>query len=115
MRLIRLYVKNNGILKNFVLDFPQKPDNNISVFIGENGSGKTTVLESITKIFSWFVNNEKPTFEFELEYQVRLEDKIMDSSTWSEFKTDYIWVKLFSNKDIVDIECNIAETVLNEL
>lgn len=115
MRLIRLYIKDNGILKDFTLDFPQKPDNNISVFIGENGSGKTTVLESITKIFSWFVNNEKPAFDFELEYQVRLEDKIMDSSTWSEFKTDYIWVKLFSNKDIVDIECNIAETVLKGL
>lgn len=112
MRLIRLYIKKNGILKDFVLDFPQKPDNNISVFIGENGSGKTTVLESITKIFSWFVNNEKPAFEFELEYQVRLGDKSVDSSTWSESKANHIRVKLFSNKDIVDIECYFADTVL---
>jgi len=115
MRLIRLYIKESGILKDFTLDFPQKIDNNISVFIGENGSGKTTVLESITKIFSWFIRNEKPEFEFELEYQVRVEDKIMESSTWSEFNTNYIWVKLFSNKEIVDIECNIGETVLNGL
>ena len=50
MRLIRLYIKESGILKDFTLDFPQKIDNNISVFIGENGSGKTTVLESISKI-----------------------------------------------------------------
>ncbi|MGD9492083.1 MAG: AAA family ATPase [Bacteroidales bacterium] len=115
MRLIRLYIKENGILKDFTLDFPQKIDNNISVFIGENGSGKTTVLESITKIFSWFIRNEKPEFEFELEYQVRVEDKLMESNTWSEFNTNYIWVKLFSNKDIVDIECNIGETVLKGL
>ena len=115
MRLIRLYIKENGILKDFTLGFPQKYDNNISVFIGENGSGKTTVLESITKIFSWFIRNDKPEFEFELEYQVRVEDKIMESSTWNEFNTNYIWVKLFSNKDIVDIECNIGETVLKGL
>lgn len=115
MRLIRLYIKENGILKNFTLDFPQKLDNNISVFIGENGSGKTTVLESISKIFSWFIRNEKPEFEFELEYQVRVEDKLMESSTWSEFNINYIWVKLFSNKDIVDIECNIGEVVLKGL
>jgi len=115
MKLISLHINNNGILKDFNLNFPQKADNNISVFIGENGSGKTTVLESITKIFSWFIKNEKPTFEFVLEYQVRLEDKIMDSSTWSEFKTDYIWVKLFSKDDIIDIECNLAETHLKGL
>ncbi len=115
MRLIRLYIKENGILKDFTLDFPQKIDNNISVFIGENGSGKTTVLESITRIFSWFIRNEKPDFEFELEYQVRVEDKLMESSTWSEFNTNYIWVKLFSNKEIVDIECSIGETVLKGL
>jgi len=115
MRLIRLYIKESGILKDFTLDFPQKIDNNISVFIGENGSGKTTILESITKIFSWFIRNEKPEFEFELEYQVRVEDKLMESNTWSEFNTNYIWVKLFSNKDMVDIECNIGKTVLKGL
>jgi len=115
MRLIRLCIKENGILKDFNLDFSQKIDNNISVFIGENGSGKTTVLESITKIFSWFIRNEKPEFEFELEYQVRVEDKLMESSTWSDFNTNYIWVKLSSNKEIVDIECNIGETVLKGL
>lgn len=115
MQLRRLYIKDNGILKEFNLDFLPKIENNISVFIGENGSGKTTVLESITKIFSWFIRNEKPDFEFELEYQVRLDDKIMDSSTWSEFKTDYIWVKLFSNNDIVDIECNLGEITLKGL
>ena len=115
MRLRRLYIKENGILKDFTLDFPQKIDTNISVFIGENGSGKTTVLESITKIFSWFIRNEKPEFEFELEYQVRVEDKIMESSTWSVYNTNYILVKLFSDKEVIDIECNIGETVLKGL
>ncbi len=115
MKLIRLFIKENGILKDFTLNFPKKIDNNISVFIGENGSGKTTVLECIAKIFSWFIRNEKPEFEFELEYQVRVEDKIIESSTWSEFHTNYIWVKLFSDKEMVDVNCNIGETVLKGL
>lgn len=112
MRLIRLYIKENGILKDFTINFPPKNGNNISVFIGDNGSGKTSVLESINKIFSWFIRNEKPEFEFELEYQVRVEDKLMESNTGSEIRTNGTWVKLFSNIDIVDIECNIGEAVL---
>ncbi len=114
MQLRRLYIKDNGILKEFTLDFLPKIDNNISVFIGENGSGKTTVLESITKIFSWFIKSEKPGFEFELEYQVRL-DEVQENSFGGSFKTDYIWVKLFSKDDLIDIECNIGETVLKGL
>lgn len=114
MRLIRLYIKNNGILKDFTLNFPQKEDNNISVFIGENGSGKTTVLESIAKIFSWFINNEKPSFEFELEYQIHHDDTI-EASYGGEFSINDIWVKLFSKKDFVDIECNIGDTYINGL
>ncbi|HZK94830.1 MAG TPA: AAA family ATPase [Prolixibacteraceae bacterium] len=115
MRLIRLYIKEMGILKDFTLEFPQKAENNISIFIGENGSGKTTVLESITKIFSWFIRDEKPAFEFELEYIVRLDEKIDESNTWSEFRTDYIYVKLFSLGEIVEIECQIADKTLKGL
>jgi predicted ATP-binding protein involved in virulence len=112
MRLIRLYITEQGILKDFNLEFSQNPENNISVLIGENGSGKTTVFESITKIFSWFIRDEKPAFEFELEYIVRIDEKIQESSTWSEFKTNYIYVKLFSKNDVVEIECQIADNTL---
>ncbi|MEE4198849.1 MAG: AAA family ATPase [Bacteroidales bacterium] len=112
MQLVDLHIKENGILKNFTLDFLKKSNNNISVFIGENGSGKTTVLESIIKIFSWFIKNEKPAFEFELNYIVRLDETIKESSAFISSTTDYILVKLFSNNDIVDIECNIGDVFI---
>lgn len=115
MRLTRLYIKEQGILKDFTLYFPENFENNISVLIGKNGSGKTTVIACITYIFSWFIKEEKPDFEFELEYSIRLDERIEESSTWSEFKTDYLYIKLFSSGDIIDIECKILENTLKGL
>lgn len=114
MKLKRLYIKEYKILKDFTLDFPQNYDNNISVFIGENGSGKTTVLESITRIFSWFIKSDKPAFEFELEYFVRLED-IQKTNYGGEFEINYIWVKLFTSNNTVEIECKLGETFIKGL
>jgi len=113
MKLKRLYIKEYGILKDFVLEFPEKTENNISIFIGENGSGKTTVLEAITKIFSWFINEDEPKFEFELEYYFWLTETIDESTTTSVSKTDPIEVKLFSSKNFVDIKSVVAGKSLN--
>lgn len=33
------------------------PNDNLTVIIGNNGAGKTSILEAITKSLSWFVNN----------------------------------------------------------
>lgn len=47
MRIKSLKVEDFFILKNFKIDF----NNNFSVIIGENGSGKSTILELIADIF----------------------------------------------------------------
>ena len=112
MKLKRLYIKEYGILKDFVLEFPEEAENNISVFIGENGSGKTTVLEAITKIFSWFINGDNPKFEFKLEYRIRFSEIIEDTTTTGESRIDYIEVKLYSSSNIVEVDCHIADKIL---
>jgi len=118
MQIKKIHIENYKILQNFTLLFPPVFNENgdkklISVFIGENGSGKTTLLEAIIKIFSWFINDEKPEFEFEFEYIVRLEEKIEESYTFSEFKTDYIFVKLFSEPKNVGVICEIADKTIS--
>ena len=47
MRIKSLKVKDFYILKDFEIKF----NNNLSVLIGENGSGKSTILELIADIF----------------------------------------------------------------
>ena len=72
MRIKSLKVKDFYILKDFKIDF----NSNLSVLIGENGSGKSTILELIADIFGhlykYFVlGKNKSTFidNYEIEYE----------------------------------------------
>ncbi|PJB58246.1 MAG: hypothetical protein CO098_09675, partial [Bacteroidetes bacterium CG_4_9_14_3_um_filter_41_19] len=53
MQLKRLYIKEYKILKDFTIEFPYDFNKYISVFIGANGSGKSTILEALADILSW--------------------------------------------------------------
>lgn len=57
MKIKSIYIKDIRALKDFKIDF----NNNINVLIGENGLGKTTILETIYNIITAnesFVENE---------------------------------------------------------
>ncbi len=71
MQLKRLYIKDYKILKDFTIEFPYDFKKYISVFIGANGSGKSTILEAIAKIFSSLFLKQTPKFDFELEYSIK--------------------------------------------
>jgi predicted ATP-dependent endonuclease of OLD family len=81
MQILRLKVEKYNILNDFEIEFKD----NISVFIGENGSGKSTILEALLLIFRaahlQFVEGKEkkqdsevdsPLF-VEVEYQINLE------------------------------------------
>ena len=63
MRLKSLYIKDYKILQDFHINFTS----NLSVLIGENGSGKSSIIECLAYIFGhlhkFFVLNDK-TAEF---------------------------------------------------
>lgn len=94
MQLKHLYIKDYKILKDFHIDFPYDFKKYISVFIGANGSGKSTILEAIAQIFSNVYLNEKAKFGFELEYSVRLDNITEETFNSGEFHIAYILVKL---------------------
>lgn len=48
MKIKSIYIKNIKALKDFKIDF----NNNVNVVIGENGLGKTTILETIYNIIT---------------------------------------------------------------
>jgi predicted ATP-binding protein involved in virulence len=91
-----LYINNYKLLKDFTINFSK----DVSILIGINGSGKSSILECVAQIFSDAYLHEKSKFGFKLEYELRLEEIIEQTSTTSEFKTDYIKVEIFAkNKD----------------
>lgn len=61
-RISRLEVNNIGPFGHMVVDFPEKPADmdhcaEIHILTGENGTGKTTVLEMLTSGIIPFINN----------------------------------------------------------
>ncbi|MCD4697101.1 MAG: ATP-binding protein [Bacteroidales bacterium] len=98
MQLKKLYIKDYKILKDFTLEFPFDSKKYISVFIGANGSGKSTIFEAIAKIFDWVLLDKEAEFVFELEYSLKHEEVLEETSTWSEVNTTHVLVKIRSNK-----------------
>ena len=54
MKLKRVIIKNYKNLKDVEINFP---DSNIIAFIGNNGSGKSNILEVIAKVFAYTKNS----------------------------------------------------------
>ena len=93
MYLRNLYIKNHKLLKDFRIDFTQP----LSVLIGKNGSGKSTVLEALAWIlrgaYLHFVEDKKdvnPRFEFELQYVIRLTGVNYERRTEGVMEINYI-------------------------
>lgn len=94
MRINSLYIDNYKLLKDFTINFSK----DVSILIGINGSGKSSILECVAQIFSDAYLQEKSKFGFKLEYELRLEEIIEQTATTSKFKTDYIKVEIFTEK-----------------
>ena len=66
MQLISLYIKKYNHLEDFTIEFKQK----LSVIIGVNGSGKSSVLEALAMIFSDAYLGKKASLGFKVIYQL---------------------------------------------
>ena len=57
MQIEKLTLNNLGRFENLEVDFAPTADNpsNVTVFIGNNGAGKTSILEALATTLSWFV------------------------------------------------------------
>ena len=70
MRLKKLYIKDYKNLKDFSLDFEN--GRGLSILIGNNGSGKSNVLEAISGIFAeaYRDNIYQLKTDYSLEYEI---------------------------------------------
>ncbi|PGH38634.1 MAG: hypothetical protein CRN43_13940, partial [Candidatus Nephrothrix sp. EaCA] len=94
MQINSLYINDYKPLKNFTVNFNKE----ISILIGINGSGKSSILECVAQIFSDAYLQEKSKFGFKLEYELCLEEIIEEIAVSLEFKTDYIRVEISAEK-----------------
>lgn len=70
MKLKKLHIENYKNLKDFVLDFEN--DNGLSILVGNNGSGKSNILEAISGIFCEWYGKVKYTFpcDYSISYEI---------------------------------------------
>lgn len=64
MRIKKLYVKNYKILKDTIIEFNDK----VNIFVGENDSGKSTILEALSIVSSGRLNG----YSFEKQIKANL-------------------------------------------
>lgn len=76
MKLIRINITQFKNLTNFNLDFTEK--NGMTVLIGNNGCGKSNIIEAISGIFRslYLISDttKKVSFDFELDYSINVEE-----------------------------------------
>ena len=94
MQITSLYIDDCKLLKKFSINFQK----DVSILIGINGSGKSSILETIAQIFSDAFLKEKSKFGFKITYELRLEEILAQTATTSDFKTEYITVEISAEK-----------------
>lgn len=72
MKLQRLHIKGFRNIDDLDLDLSSQ--NGLSVLIGNNGSGKSNILEAVVAIFASLYSKSKrftPSFDYEVEYTIQ--------------------------------------------
>lgn len=73
MRINKLWVKDFRNIKNQTFDF--SANNGLTVLIGNNGSGKSNLLEMISYIFDGLITGKKDKFPSDFQIEWSLSDK----------------------------------------
>ena len=105
MRLKSLYIKDYNILQEFEINF----NSNLSVIIGENGCGKSSIIECIAYIFGhlhkYFVLKDK-TADFIDGYKINYEingDDVFIESKYKYTPSNTFWPTIKINGEEKDV------------
>lgn len=74
MKIKRLWVSQNRCLNNFEIEFDTSDFGTSTILIGANGTGKTTLIETVLEIvcsFDTLGNEMEPKYDYDFEYEFR--------------------------------------------
>lgn len=74
MKIKRLWVSKNGCLNDFEIEFDTSDLGTSTILIGENGTGKTTLIETVLEIvcsFDSLGSKIEPKYDYDFEYEYR--------------------------------------------
>jgi predicted ATP-binding protein involved in virulence len=85
MKLKKIFIKKFNAVEDLNLNFDDH-SSNLSILIGKNGSGKTTILRCISEVFRGINNNTGDRFNGEIWYRIKNNDvKIVRALNKNEY------------------------------
>lgn len=95
MKIKQLYLQNYGRFEDLTIDFAPTEDraSNVTVIVGNNGAGKSQILQALATGLSWFINLLLDKNEIDKKTQIRMDD----TSFTYDYEGNYIPQKMIKN------------------
>lgn len=92
MKLRKISIKKFNVVEDLNLEFDEQSPN-LSILIGKNGAGKTTILRCISEIFRGINNNTGDRFDAEIWYNINNKDvKIIRTLNKNKYYVDNLQI-----------------------
>ncbi len=107
MKIRKLQLKNIGVFDDETIEFqpcPAKDKAEIHILTGQNGSGKTTILQTLACIFDGRANNKNIIFDLSKKFREENENSsfevVFDNKTKYKTINDEFFTTLKNNDDL---------------
>ena len=113
MKIKQLHLRNYGRFEDLTIDFAPTEDraSNVTVIVGNNGAGKSQILQALATGLSWFVNLLLHENKTDKKTQIRMDD----TSFTYDYEGDYISQKLIKNGfDRAYVSLNLFNPIISK-
>ena len=113
MKIKQLQLQNYGRFEDLTVDFAPTDERkgNVTIIVGNNGAGKSQILQALATGLSWFVNLLLHENKTDKKTQIRMDD----TSFTYDYEGDYISQKLIKNGfDRAYVSLNLFNPIISK-